>query len=158
MTIEQVNSSQVIRPLNEPISSGSSNGAPEAAPIRPLPVSTGTTSADTTNVAANAADNLVVNGGLNQTTQPEALSSEEVSKRLREAFEVANNFVQGNDSRLEFVLAGDPQRQVVRVVNSENNELIRQIPSEEFVAISDRIRSINDEFENVKGLLFNETI
>ena len=167
MAIEQVNSSQVVRPLSEPIANTGGNpsgnielpdvGIEQAQVSRQAGVQ-GQIESNNTNVRVDQADNSNESDRVSRQNGTSSLSAEELDSKLRDAVAVANSFAQGNDSRLEFGVAGEPERQVVRVVNSENDELIRQIPSEEFIAISDRIRSINKEFEDVKGLLFNETI
>ena len=47
-----------------------------------------------------------------------------------------NDFLKSSSSNVEFVVDGDSREVVVRVVDAQTGEIIRQIPSEEMLAIS----------------------
>jgi flagellar protein FlaG len=65
---------------------------------------------------------------------------------VREAVSTTNEVVKAVQSRLQFVADDSSGQMVVRVMDSESNEVIRQIPSEEMLAISQAI-------ERMQGLL-----
>jgi flagellar protein FlaG len=64
------------------------------------------------------------------------------------AVENANAYVQSVSTNLQFSLDEDSGRTVVRMVDTETQEVLRQFPSEEMLAIS---RSI----DRMQGLLIN---
>jgi len=61
-----------------------------------------------------------------------------------------NDFLKSSSSNLQFMVDVDTKKVVVRVVDSETNQLIRQIPSEEMVAISKAL-------DQMTGLLVKQT-
>ncbi|MFN7753945.1 MAG: flagellar protein FlaG [Pseudomonadota bacterium] len=75
--------------------------------------------------------------------EPQAQPSPE---QVREAVSTTNEVVKAVQSRLQFVADDSSGQMVVRVMDSESNEVIRQIPSEEMLAISQAI-------ERMQGLL-----
>lgn len=74
------------------------------------------------------------------------LSSEAVKQVARQI----NDFLKSSSSSIEFTVDGDSSTVVVRVVDSQTNELIRQIPSEEMIAISKSL-------DQMAGLLLKQT-
>lgn len=73
-------------------------------------------------------------------------------QQLESAVKEINQALQQSNRNLQISVDSDTKRPVVRLVDTETGELIRQIPSEETLAIS---RSI-DEFQQQQGLLFSE--
>lgn len=67
-----------------------------------------------------------------------------------------------NDSmrqhNLEFKVNEDLERTIVKVVDSDSGEVIRQIPSEELVAIAERIEEQSQSSENSVGYFINSII
>ena len=62
--------------------------------------------------------------------------------------QAANNYVQSVSTSIQFSLDEDSGRTVVKMVDKETEEVLRQFPSEEMLAIS---RSI----DRMQGLLIN---
>ena len=60
-----------------------------------------------------------------------------------------NDFLESSSSSLRFMVDPDLRKVVVRVVDTQTDEVIRQIPSEEMVAIS---RSV----DQLRGLLIKQ--
>lgn len=81
--------------------------------------------------------------------------------RINEAVNRINEVVQTVQRDLSFNLDEDSGRTVIRVVNSENGELIRQIPSEQVLAIANHLRDYQEEAvsqgEIGQGLLFSDS-
>jgi len=67
-------------------------------------------------------------------------------EQVREAVSTTNDVVRSVQSRLQFVADDASGQMVVRVMDAESNQVIRQIPSEEMLAISRAI-------ERMQGLL-----
>ena len=71
-------------------------------------------------------------------------------KPLKEAVEKVQEYIQPFNSNLEFSINKDTERLVVKVVDQSTKEVIRQIPSEEMLAIAKALDSL-------KGLLVRQT-
>lgn len=98
--------------------------APPLAPVTPAP-----------RTAAGAS----APSGAREATAPEAVIS---------AVQSANAYAQSVASAIEFSLDEDTGRTVVKMIDTRTNEVLRQFPSEEMLAIS---RSI----DRMQGLLVN---
>jgi len=61
-----------------------------------------------------------------------------------------NDFLQSSNSNIEFSVDGDSNKVIVRVIDSQTRHVIRQIPSEEMLAIA---RSL----DQMTGLRINQT-
>ena len=71
------------------------------------------------------------------TAQGHAPGSNRVSaEAARQAAARINAFVQSSSPNIEFIVDGRSSEVIVRVVDSETNQLIRQIPSAEMLAIA----------------------
>ena len=66
-----------------------------------------------------------------------------------------NEHVQMVNRDLQFSVDEQSGRSVIRVVNAETQELVRQIPSEEVLRISQYIKEQTDE---VAGLIFHTSV
>jgi flagellar protein FlaG len=78
---------------------------------------------------------------------------------VREAVSEINNFVQNVQRDLSFNLDEASGRAIIRVVDRDSGDLIRQIPTEEVLAIAALLRDISanttDQSEVPPGLLFS---
>jgi len=103
-------------------------------------------SASVTNRQTRAA--TAVNSGKSLPEQPQAqaVSAEE----LQNVVEQLNDHVQMVQRDLHFSVDDASGRTVIRVVNSETAELVRQIPSEEVLQIS---RSLKEQVDDITGLI-----
>ena len=81
--------------------------------------------------------------------------------KISEAVNRINDVVRSVQRDLSFNLDEDSGRTVIRVVNSESGELIRQIPSEQVLAIANHLRDYQEEAvskgEIGQGLLFSDS-
>ena len=78
---------------------------------------------------------------------------------IREAVSDINNFVQNVQRDLSFNLDESSGRPIIQVVDRDSGDLIRQIPTEEVLAIATLLRDIGsnttDQNEIPPGLLFS---
>ncbi len=83
------------------------------------------------------------------------------STRISEAVSQINVIVQSIQRDLSFNLDEDSGQTIIRVVDSESGELIRQIPSEEALAIALQLRDLQQDAVNRveigQGLLFSDS-
>ena len=82
------------------------------------------------------------------TQQPPDLA--EQSANLEQALKQLQDMVQSKASNLQFSVDDTTGKTVVRVVDSSNGSTIRQIPSEEALAIA-------QDIERMKGLLLRDS-
>ena len=98
--------------------------------------------------AANR-QNVAVQDG--RSLPPEQSSPQVSAEELREVVSKLNEHVQQIQRDLQFSVDDSSGRTVIRVVNSETEEVVRQIPSEEVLRIS---RNLQEQLEDVTGLIF----
>jgi len=82
---------------------------------------------------------------------PEDKKTEISSEDIQQAVAELNQHIQNIERDLLFSVDDSSGRTIVRVVNSDTEEVIRQIPSEEVLRIS---RSIHEQMGDISGLIF----
>lgn len=111
---------------------------PPAAPVTPLP--------ESANPPEAASRQPVVAPAPAQSPAPSqqlnVADMEQIARRVGEALKTSS-------ANLEFKVDDDSGKVVVRVVDSQTNELIRQIPSEEMLSISRAL-------DQMQGLLLRQ--
>jgi flagellar protein FlaG len=92
---------------------------------------------------------------ISSTGQPSAVDAAQPVKKpvdqrsLKDATDKLNKFVQGYASELNFSVDDDTGIGLVKVIDTQSKEVIRQIPSEEVVALAQSI-------EKLQGLLLRQ--
>ncbi|MEP0177495.1 MAG: flagellar protein FlaG [Paraglaciecola sp.] len=89
----------------------------------------------------------------NQVIQDE-YSPEEIEVAVTQISE----FVQASSRQLNFSVDEDSNKQVVKVTDAESGDVIRQIPSEEVLKLSERLQDLQTEVGTAVGLLFNKQV
>ena len=72
---------------------------------------------------------------------------------LDAAVKQLNSYVQSINRNLEFNIDKDSGQTVVKVIDSETDELIRQIPNEEALSIAKQLDQVTDDHSPAAGLL-----
>ena len=103
-------------------------------------------SASVTNRQTPAASTVSSGKALPESQQAQAVNAEELQKVV----EQLNDHVQMIQRDLQFSVDDASGETVIRVVNSETAELVRQIPSEEVLQIS---RSLKEQVDGITGLI-----
>ncbi len=86
-------------------------------------------------------------------------NSEELNNasiNIESAVAEISDFVQAQNRQLAFSIDEKSERQVVKVTDSESGDVIRQIPSEEVLALSERIKELQTDVGAAVGVLFNK--
>lgn len=78
------------------------------------------------------------------------------SINIESAVAEVRDFVQAQNRQLAFSIDEKSERQVVKVTDSESGDVIRQIPSEEVLALSERIKELQSDVGAAVGVLFNK--
>lgn len=81
-----------------------------------------------------------------QAATPPGATRAPTPEQLKEAVREINKVMQQSNRNLEFSMDDDTHRLVVRLTDTETGELIRQIPSEETLAISRSIGEFQQGF------------
>ena len=80
------------------------------------------------------------------------------SGNIENAVAEISEFVQSQNRSLAFSVDEKSQRSVVKVTDTESGEIIRQIPSEEVLALSERIKELQTDVGAAVGVLFNKQV
>lgn len=107
-----------------------------------------------TEVAQENADNADTgNSGEKQSAQSD-------SQNIEMAVAEVSEFVQSHAQtrQLAFSVDEQSQRAVVQVTDSATGDVIRQIPSEEVLKLSERIRELQTDVGDTVGILFNREV
>jgi flagellar protein FlaG len=91
-------------------------------------------------------------------TDKEVNSTSGSSDSIETAVAEVSDFVQARNRQLDFSIDEKSQRSVVKVTDSESGDVIRQIPSEEVLALSERIRDLQSDVGAAVGVLFNKQV
>ncbi|MDU0355727.1 flagellar protein FlaG [Paraglaciecola aquimarina] len=90
-----------------------------------------------------------------QASNPQQVNSPE---QIINAVSEVSEFAQTSNRQLAFSVDENSQKQVVKVTDSESGEVIRQIPSEEFLTLSERLKDLNADVGTAVGVLFNKQV
>lgn len=77
---------------------------------------------------------------------------------LGEAVENINQFVNSQGRTLNFSVDEESGKPVVKVIDFETKEVIRQIPSEEVLTMAKAIKKLQEDLGSATGLMFDKTI
>ncbi|MDO6568455.1 flagellar protein FlaG [Alteromonas sp. 1_MG-2023] len=79
-------------------------------------------------------------------------------RQLAEALSEVESFLQVQNRNLAFSIDEETERSVVTVKDSQSGDVIRQIPSEEVLAIAERIQDLQQDVGDSIGLFVNNRI
>lgn len=107
-------------------------------------------------VVANPSGVPQARQGMTQAAGNNLPSQSPVSaEELQSVVKNLNEHVQMINRNLQFSVDEESGRSVIRVVNAQTQELVRQIPSEEVLRIS---RHIHEQTSDVSGLIFQASV
>lgn len=94
---------------------------------------------------------------IEMSTKTEQKDKKELIAEVRQSLDKLNEFIPVTSTNLifEFDEKGDPP--IIKVLDRENDEVIREIPTEEFREVAKALEEFADKLAN-KGLLFNKTV
>jgi flagellar protein FlaG len=96
--------------------------------------------------------NQTQQGGEEGNNRPSTVENEALTKSLQQM----SASVQAR--KLEFSTVEESGRTVVKVIDKENDDVIRQIPSEEFIQMAEKISELSQESNATQGLLFDSEV
>ena len=103
------------------------------------------------NVPAEVVSEVVTTKGINPLSQPNSLSNqleatEEQLAAIQDRVVELNSYMQNLNRSLKFSVDDQSGETVIRVIDSETDELIRQIPAEELLVV-------RSSLEEYRGML-----
>lgn len=125
----------------QPAAQADQNTASRSVPLATEAANSG----NFTNVPAVSADNQV---------SREATQGVDLETAVAEIGELA----QSQNRNLNFSVDEGTQRPVVTVTDSDTGDLIRQIPSEEVLQLSERLQELGSDEGSAVGVLFNREV
>jgi flagellar protein FlaG len=78
------------------------------------------------------------------------------AEQIETAVSQLSEFVKNNSRQLNFSVDEGSNKQVVKVTDAESGKVIRQIPTEEVLKLSERLQDLQTEVGTAVGLLFNK--
>lgn len=95
-----------------------------------------------------------------QETKVSNAQADKEEASVEDALAEVSEFVQAKNQNLSFSFDDEANRSVIKVTDSDSGDVIRQIPSEEVLALSERIKNLQTDGENSVGVgvLINKEI
>ena len=122
------------------VSAPAAKGAQSAGAVNPVPAPEAVVARQTLPGSGNA-------------LPPEAVAGTVNSAEVRQAVSRINDYIQTLRRDLHFSVDEDSGRSIIKVVDSETGETVRQIPAEDLLAIS---RVLANTLDRVDGIILND--
>jgi flagellar protein FlaG len=105
------------------------------------------------------ADTNASDGRLSQGSEQGALvSGSSIEQIQEEDVSLTNQKMNQLNVQLSFEVSEESNQRIVRVIDQESGEVVRQMPSEEFLKMSERIDELVDQLSEFKGALINSSV
>jgi len=94
----------------------------------------------------------------NPLSEPEVANDINLEQKLLEAKDTLQAHFDVNNKKLNFSVHGDTGRLVVKVVDPESGEILKELPSEAVLKMAINIEKFQDNISARSGLLFDEMV
>jgi len=94
----------------------------------------------------------------NPLSEPEVANDINLEQKLLEAKDTLQAHFDVNNKKLNFSVHGDTGRLVVKVVDPERGEILKELPSEAVLKMATNIEKFQDNISASSGLLFDEMV
>ena len=91
-------------------------------------------------------------------SEPEPGSNIDLEQNLHQAKDTLQTHFDVNNKKLNFSVHGDTGRLVVKVVDPESGEILKELPSEAVLKMVTNIEKFQDNISASSGLLFDEMV
>lgn len=111
--------------------------------------------------AAALADSMNVSpDALKAIQQAQRSNTEEKSKEqsLEEAVSLVQDYLDKNQRGVNFSLDDSTEKTVIKVMDTKNQELVKQFPSEELLRIANKIKELEQELSNKVGIFLDSEV
>jgi len=100
----------------------------------------------------------IVEEQLNKDKLAEEAESLEQSVNVSDAMKTISEFINMPVRTVNFTQDDGSEKTVIKIFDSESNELIKQFPSEEILSIAQRIIDLQQDISQKTGILLDENI
>jgi len=94
----------------------------------------------------------------NPLSEPEVANDINLEQKLLEAKDTLQAHFDVNNKKLNFSVHGDTGRLVVKVVDPESGEILKELPSEAILKMAINIEKFQDNISARSGILFDEMV
>lgn len=113
------------------------------------------------NLSSRAEDDFgasIIDISESERSEPKEVKLDQFFQDIKDNLKKLNDFipVQSTSLVFEFDELGDPP--VVKVLDKDSQEVIREIPPKEFREMAQALQEVADKLSNSKGVLFNDTV
>jgi len=77
---------------------------------------------------------------------------------VEQSIESVANFVNSVNKNVDFLVDEDSGRTIIKVIDVESQELIKQFPSEEIISMAKRIKELQEQITSKTGLFLDENV
>ena len=95
---------------------------------------------------------------LNKDKKAEELEAQAQSVNVSDAMQTISEFINMPVRTVNFIQDDGSEKTVIKIFDSESNELIKQFPSEEILSIAQRIIELQQDISQKTGILLDENI
>ena len=91
--------------------------------------------------------------------KPESFrNNEELDQKLHEATEMLQTHFDVNNKKLDFSVHGDSGRMIVKIIDPDSGEILKELPSEAVLKMADDIKQFQADIFSSSGLLLDEMV
>ena len=83
---------------------------------------------------------------------------EELDQNLHEATEILQTHFDVNNKKLDFSVHGDSGRMIVKIIDPDSGEILKELPSEAVLKMADDIKQFQAYIFSSSGLLLDEMV
>jgi flagellar protein FlaG len=118
----------------------------------------------TVNKGTNEQEDLInktdqLNQGVEENIQLEkGNSKQQTQEELTKAINIVSDFMNQPPRNVSFSQAESSGKTIVKIFDSNSNELIKQFPSEKIINMAERISKLHQEIEQAPGLLIDSHV
>ncbi|UUO23150.1 flagellar protein FlaG [Colwellia sp. M166] len=82
----------------------------------------------------------------------------ESAEQLEQAIAIVSDFINQPPRNVNFTKDNDSGKTVIKVIDNESKELIKQFPSEELISIAQKIQALHQEVGEKAGILLDKRV
>lgn len=117
------------------------------SPVLPTPV-----------IESTSEQNLRMNATKTEKNSSVYHNNEELDQKLHEVTETLQTHFDVNNKKLNFSVHDDSGRMVVKVIDPESGETLKELPSEAVLKMVANIEKFQDDMSSSTGLLLDEIV
>ncbi|MCJ8348343.1 flagellar protein FlaG [Moritella sp.] len=82
----------------------------------------------------------------------------ELEQKLHEATEILQTHFDVNNKKLDFSVHDDSGRMIVKIIDPDSGEILKELPSEAVLKMADDIKQFQEDIFSSTGLLLDEMV